>query len=255
MQIGFNNDVEFEGVRYHIQTEDHGLKDGRITSQIFLSGAIIDTVTISYTQAIESIESPEERDAEIRRRMRTLHKHCYKNIVSHKYGDENDVPDELSASTPPQDDTVGEHCQPPQPVETVTADDDAPTLTMQALSGAVAMAQVVPEEPHSEAAQVPSESEPEPVAPSRDTIEEAAVETFVQEEPEMPEPEDEGDTQPEPTTPPPALPFAGVLRSVGNNKRAARVVYNNHVSAFRGFDAPAEQELAQMLAPWATPSS
>lgn len=263
MQIGFNNDVEFEGVRYHIQTEDHGLKDGRITSQIFLSGAIIDTVTISYSQAIESITSPEDRDAEIRRRMRTIHKHCYKNIVSHKYGAQTDLPTEPSVSTPPQDDVAAEQSQLSQPVEQTTADDDAPTLTMQALPGGLAAAHVVQEEepppapaeeppapveepPPVTVAEPPSVVAAEPVDPSSDAPAVAAADR---------EDEDEGDTQPEPTTPPPALPPAGVLRSVGGNRRAVRVVYNNRVSAFRGFDGPPEPELAEILARWATPSS
>lgn len=87
MQIGFNTDVEFEGDRYHIQTEDHGLKDGRITSQIFREGAIVDTITVSYLSHIEEIEESEARDEAIRKRMRALHKLSYRNIQSGKYAD------------------------------------------------------------------------------------------------------------------------------------------------------------------------
>ena len=85
MQIGFNNDVDWEGERFHIQTEDLGLSAGKITSQVFRGGAIVDTISVSYTEHVEGIEDPEKRDEEIRKRMRTLHKLCFRHIKANKY--------------------------------------------------------------------------------------------------------------------------------------------------------------------------
>ncbi len=91
MQIGFNNDVEFEGERYHIQTEDLGLTAAKITSQIFRGGAIVDSISVPYSKEILALEDEDARDEEIRKRMRAVHKLCFRNINDHKYapgGDE-----------------------------------------------------------------------------------------------------------------------------------------------------------------------
>lgn len=96
MQIGFNNDVEWEDVRFHIQTEDLGLSAAKITSQIFRGGAIVETVTVSYADQIEGLEDEEERDELIRKRMRILHKLCFRNIQQGRYG-----PTEPSDATSP----------------------------------------------------------------------------------------------------------------------------------------------------------
>jgi len=85
MQMGFNNDVEYRGFTLHIQTEDHGLRSNKITSQVFHSGAIFDTKTVSYEQDIEPFEAAKERDEYIRRMMKALHRHFYKKIQGGAY--------------------------------------------------------------------------------------------------------------------------------------------------------------------------
>ena len=104
MQIGFNNDVDWEGERFHIQTEDLGLSTGKITSQVFRGGAIVDTVSVSYLEHIENIEDPDTRDEEIRKRMRTLHKLCFRHIKANKYT--SDAPDEPVELVEPESDDV-----------------------------------------------------------------------------------------------------------------------------------------------------
>jgi hypothetical protein len=87
VQIGFNNDVEHGDTRYHVQTEDHGLSDGRITTQVFRGGQILDTITVSYLKAIEGLADEEAREDEIRKRMKALHAHCFRMIKQGKYED------------------------------------------------------------------------------------------------------------------------------------------------------------------------
>lgn len=80
MQMGYNTDVEHRGVTVHIQTEDHGLSDSKITTQVFFSGRILDSRTISYGEAVSGIDGDEARDAEITRRMRAIHRHYLNRI-------------------------------------------------------------------------------------------------------------------------------------------------------------------------------
>lgn len=98
MQIGFNNDVDWEGVRFHIQTEDLGLSSGKITSQVFRGGAIVDTISVSYSEHIEDLDDPDQRDQEIRKRMRTLHKLCFRHIKSNKYTPEGQTQGDADAA-------------------------------------------------------------------------------------------------------------------------------------------------------------
>jgi hypothetical protein len=99
VQIGFNNDVEHQGTRYHVQTEDHGLADGRITSQVFRGGQILETITVSYAKAIEKSPDEDARDEEIRKRMKALHAHCFRMIKQGKYEAQ---PGGKPAPTPPE---------------------------------------------------------------------------------------------------------------------------------------------------------
>ena len=60
MQIGFNNDIDYRGKTFHIQTEDRGLPAAQIETQIFCAGAILDTTIISYQKIMDG-EKDEDR--------------------------------------------------------------------------------------------------------------------------------------------------------------------------------------------------
>jgi len=45
--IGFNENVEVEGRRYHVQTEDVGDRS-EVVSQVFLDGQVLHTYRVSY---------------------------------------------------------------------------------------------------------------------------------------------------------------------------------------------------------------
>ncbi len=87
MQMGFNNDVGYKGLTLHIQTEDHGLSSQKITSQVFVGGAILESKTISYAKEIADLADDAERDEHIRKVMKALHKKFYQRIHEGQYDD------------------------------------------------------------------------------------------------------------------------------------------------------------------------
>ncbi len=84
MQIGYNNDVEYRGKTFHIQTEDRGVKAGQIETQIFHAGAILDTAIISYEKSVDGLEG-DDAIAKIRDMMKAAHKNFYKKLHSGEY--------------------------------------------------------------------------------------------------------------------------------------------------------------------------
>lgn len=85
MLIGFNNDVEFNGRMFHIQTEDHGIKDGHITTILFFNGQILESKKISYQDVIKDVKDEEERKKAIKKKMVDLHREFYKKLFDGIY--------------------------------------------------------------------------------------------------------------------------------------------------------------------------
>ncbi|MFW5968633.1 MAG: hypothetical protein ACOCV2_14000 [Persicimonas sp.] len=95
MLIGFNNDVEYRGKTFHIQTEDHGEGDPRIETQLFHSGAILDTVITSYEEILDEYDG-EEAEERIRAQMKASHRSLYKKLLGGEY-------DQLAGLDPAED--------------------------------------------------------------------------------------------------------------------------------------------------------
>lgn len=108
MQMGFNNDVEYRGLTVHIQTEDHGLRSQKITSQVFFSGAIVDSRTVSYEAEIADVEDDSARDEQIRRMMKALHRQFYRRIHAGEYDDRLPVEGEGPAEPAAEDEATVE---------------------------------------------------------------------------------------------------------------------------------------------------
>lgn len=85
MQMGFNNTVEHGDRKYHIQTEDLGLRAAKITAQVFRDGAILETISVPYGDKIVGAPNEDARDEAIRHTMRLVHKACFRNIQNGKY--------------------------------------------------------------------------------------------------------------------------------------------------------------------------
>jgi hypothetical protein len=85
VQIGYNNDVEYRGKTFHIQTEDRGIDASEIESQIFHAGAILDTSIISYEKALAEEEDVDARIAKVRAMMGANHKSLYRKLTKGEY--------------------------------------------------------------------------------------------------------------------------------------------------------------------------
>jgi len=80
MLIGFNNDVEFNGRMYHIQTEDNGIKNASITSTVFIQGQSLERKGVSYADLLDDHPEGDGRTKAIRKRMVDLHREFYKKL-------------------------------------------------------------------------------------------------------------------------------------------------------------------------------
>lgn len=85
MLIGYNNDVQYRGKVFHIQTEDRGSPAMQIETQIFHAGAILDTRIVSYEEMIAGESDQETRNRSIKMLMQKTHKELYKNLFSGGY--------------------------------------------------------------------------------------------------------------------------------------------------------------------------
>ncbi len=54
MITGFNTDIEFDGITYHVQTEDKGLDNPLILSLVYVGGAILASKRAPYTDLVGS---------------------------------------------------------------------------------------------------------------------------------------------------------------------------------------------------------
>ena len=85
MLIGFNNDVEFKGRMFHIQTEDHGLKDGHITTILFFNGQTLDSKKVDYRGDLEGVTDDDDKRKAVKKRMVALHREFYKKLFDGNY--------------------------------------------------------------------------------------------------------------------------------------------------------------------------
>lgn len=53
MLVGYNQNVNYKGVTFHVQTEDNGVKNPYIITHVFISGNIIATKKTSYMDIVK----------------------------------------------------------------------------------------------------------------------------------------------------------------------------------------------------------
>ena len=85
MLISYNNDVEFRNRWYHIQTEDNGMKDGHITTNVFYKGQTLDSKRISYLEEIANITDPNMQNEVIKALMIKQHQTFYGKLTAGTY--------------------------------------------------------------------------------------------------------------------------------------------------------------------------
>ena len=80
MQQGFNSDISVRGQSYHIQTEDWGPARGFVVSRVFLSGAVIRTVKVPYTEILT--QGPVNDAEAVRQALRRQHNRVLEELMS-----------------------------------------------------------------------------------------------------------------------------------------------------------------------------
>jgi hypothetical protein len=76
--IGLNNNVERNGITYHIQTEDSGLANPHIFTHIFVDGVILSTKRVSY----EHLLKRDDLARCIQTLMRWQHRQMYQELMN-----------------------------------------------------------------------------------------------------------------------------------------------------------------------------
>ncbi|MFU8802945.1 MAG: hypothetical protein ACNA8W_03960 [Bradymonadaceae bacterium] len=84
MLIGYNNDVQYRGKTFHIQTEDRGAGNESIESQLFTGGQILDTKITAYTEHLVGLEG-EARDKKLKALMQASHRSLFKKLMAGEY--------------------------------------------------------------------------------------------------------------------------------------------------------------------------
>lgn len=80
MEKGFNTDIQLNGTKYHIQTEDWGLKHKLIVSQIYCSGAVVKSIKTSYEKIFS--KGPKSDVQTIRLAIREQHNEILDLLIS-----------------------------------------------------------------------------------------------------------------------------------------------------------------------------
>jgi hypothetical protein len=81
MVAGFNHNIRHNGKLYHVQTEDLGLGNPRITTHLFIGGNVVASKNRSYAD----IARAEGVGAAVRRMMEEQHKEMLRELVNGVY--------------------------------------------------------------------------------------------------------------------------------------------------------------------------
>jgi len=57
MEKGFNSDVVFKGMNFHVQSEDWGLQNPYIVSRVYQNGAVIKSIKTPYAEVLRPLSS------------------------------------------------------------------------------------------------------------------------------------------------------------------------------------------------------
>jgi hypothetical protein len=91
---GFNTDVKYQGVVYHVQTEDKGPVNPMIETLIYKGGEILGSRRLPYADLLKG----ENDDAQIAKMMEDQHKGVMLEVKRGKYapGGEKTIVEDLS---------------------------------------------------------------------------------------------------------------------------------------------------------------
>ena len=94
MVTGFNTDVKYQGVAYHVQTEDKGPGTPMILALIYKGGEILGSMRTMYSDQLKG----EDDEKQIAQMMEDQHKAVMADVKRGKYApvNENTVVQDLS---------------------------------------------------------------------------------------------------------------------------------------------------------------
>jgi hypothetical protein len=81
MLPGFNHNVRYKGLVFHVQTEDGGLSAPLVTTQLFIGGRLVAIERSSYAELLAATP-PDARRAAVLERMQAQHKALLKQLVA-----------------------------------------------------------------------------------------------------------------------------------------------------------------------------
>lgn len=82
MLPGFNHNVRYQERVFHVQTEDNGLSQARLVTQVFVDGQLVTLERGSYRDILDSDADEKAKTEQIRVRMQEQHKGQMKLLVS-----------------------------------------------------------------------------------------------------------------------------------------------------------------------------
>lgn len=91
---GFNTNVPYKGVTYHVQTEDGGIKNPLLITHLYHKGAILSTKNYNYAKLLVEDDWKEK----IRSLMKEQHKKVIEDLLAGKYTGEAEAPKEQEES-------------------------------------------------------------------------------------------------------------------------------------------------------------
>jgi hypothetical protein len=84
MLPGFNHNVRYRGESFHVQTEDHGPRIGRVTTSVFLGGFVVTEVQRPYDTSMATPGGAVEVQ-NMRAAMQDLHKQTIQRLLDHEF--------------------------------------------------------------------------------------------------------------------------------------------------------------------------
>lgn len=94
IQTGFNHNIRYKTVLFHVQTEDYGLQKHQVVTQLFYGGTIICKTQMDYTEFLDLDDVGEQ----VQELMKVQHIKMLKDLVNGKIEVPNWIFDEKIAN-------------------------------------------------------------------------------------------------------------------------------------------------------------
>jgi hypothetical protein len=83
MEKGFNSDVMYRGLQFHVQTEDWGRENPFLVSRVYQNGAVVKSLKTSYSDVLprSQLRDPSALKAAVSSAMREQHQRILEALV------------------------------------------------------------------------------------------------------------------------------------------------------------------------------